>query len=100
MTTATYNGWKNYETWCVNLWLTNEPETDEDLERIANRPLSLYHRAEELKEYVETLGCESGTEPLIGATMFVDWLYPALLRSALDNVDWQAIVQNHQGEEL
>ena len=23
-----YNGWKNYETWCVNLWLTNEEGSD------------------------------------------------------------------------
>ena len=22
--TKKYNGWANYETWCVNLWLTNE----------------------------------------------------------------------------
>src|SRR5258707_130809 len=21
---TTYNGWKNYPTWCVNLWLDNE----------------------------------------------------------------------------
>jgi hypothetical protein len=24
MTDETYNGWKNYPTWCVNLWLEND----------------------------------------------------------------------------
>jgi hypothetical protein len=28
-TNTTYNGWTNYETWLVNLWLTNEQGSDE-----------------------------------------------------------------------
>ena len=39
--TKTYNGWQNYETWCVNLWLTNEPGSSEELSRIAHdRPIN------------------------------------------------------------
>jgi len=30
MTTKTYNNWTNYETWCVNLWLTNEEGTSQE----------------------------------------------------------------------
>ena len=24
MTTTTYNGWANWETWCASLWINNE----------------------------------------------------------------------------
>ena len=27
MEQETYNGWKNYETWLLNLWITNEEGT-------------------------------------------------------------------------
>lgn len=28
MKTETYNGWTNYETWVVNLWLGNDEGSD------------------------------------------------------------------------
>ena len=87
-----YNGWTNYETWCVNLWLDNEELFQEDMGWIANQTQKEVHiRADMLKEYVNELGETAGTEPLIGASMFVD-----LLRSALDNVDWREIIRAHQ----
>ena len=35
MTDETYNGWANYETWAVNLHLTNEPAADATLRNLA-----------------------------------------------------------------
>jgi len=29
MSDTTYNGWKNYPTWAVNLWLNNDPWSQE-----------------------------------------------------------------------
>ena len=86
--TQTYNGWTNYETWCVNLWLTNEPVTESDLRMLAQTNAELYHRADCLKTYVQDMA------PIDGATMFVD-----LLRSALDNVNWREIVTNHEHDD-
>ena len=85
---ADYNGWKNYETWCVNLWLTNEPETEEFLRMLAQMHASEYHRADSLKNYVEEMAS------IDEATMFVD-----LLRSALCNVNWREIIKNHQDDD-
>ena len=42
-----YNGWVNYETWLIDLWLTNE-------QNLNNRALSCESR-QELKELVENL---------------------------------------------
>ena len=55
---ADYNGWANYETWCVNLWLTNEPTTDEDLTAIVKRNEESYIKADRLQEYVASLNEE------------------------------------------
>ena len=90
-----YNGWKNYPTWCVNLWLSNdEPLYREALERTRetteNPPhTSEYWNGEQTKRYNV-------------ADMLKDWvgeladLDEASFRSdllgyALNQVDWHAI---------
>lgn len=35
MRDETYNGWTNWDTWAVNLWLTNEQEAHESAQAAA-----------------------------------------------------------------
>ena len=84
---ADYNGWANYETWCVNLWLTNEPTTDEDLTAIVKRNEESYIKADRLQEYVASLN----EEILDKAGLATD-----LLGNALAHVNWREIVENHE----
>ena len=78
-TSDSYNGWANYETWAVKLWLDN----DEGFHGIVQVWINDYSSskgkvADFLKDLVEE------TNPLAGsATMFTD-----LLGHAIGRVDW------------
>jgi len=85
----TYNGWTNYETWCVNLWLTNEQGSAEFLTETATRPADLSERAQSLKEWVT-----DADDDFPSSGLFQD-----LLQAALDNVDWREIVENHEHDD-
>ena len=39
MTRKEYNGWTNYETWAVKLWMDNEQGTQEHFDELADRHL-------------------------------------------------------------
>ena len=96
---VTYNGWKNYPTWAVHLWLTN----DEGLYRASLDVVESYrmnvesyrmnagltgseraHVADGLREWV----CGE-LAPDLGATFAAD-----LLGYALDSVDWFEIADS------
>ena len=83
-----YNGWNNYETWCVNLWLTNEPGTESDLRSLSQMTASLYWRADRLKDYVNEMA------PIDNASLFSD-----LLQASLQSVDWREIIENHEHDD-
>ena len=98
MADKTYNGWTNYETWNVKLWLDNEQgtyyevtghatevyaEAAEDGQDATDYPYST-NMATWLKEYVEEM------QPELPASTFSD-----LLNAALSEVDWLEIAKSY-----
>jgi len=77
---TTYNGWSNYETWNVKLWLDNDLGTYRDTVEMARCARDEYQLAQDLRAYVEEMA------PDLGASMFAD-----LLGAALGEVDWSEI---------
>ena len=61
MTTATYNGWANYETWNVALWIQNDE--------------GLYNVAKQCRNYQE----------------LVDLLYDCGSKETRDGVKWDDV---------
>jgi hypothetical protein len=85
-----YNGWTNYETWLVNLWLTNEQETEQQLiEIIKNikKDKNEFQKATELKDYVENMVSTDKAS-----------LQQDLINSALSVVSWLEIIENNKEE--
>ncbi len=106
MTEKTYNGWTNYETWNVALWLGNEQgserywtseaeerfreATDDDTESRADEATG--ELARQLQDEIEE------SAPELGASMFSD-----LLNAALSEVNWYEIAEhyvNHNKENV
>lgn len=83
MADETYNGWTNYETWAVNLWLTNGEIPHRRLKAIAQASHQLgIDKDNHLREWVE------GMNPLDGG-MFND-----LVTHALGRVNWKEIIDS------
>ena len=82
MEDASYNGWANYPTWCVNLWLSNDEGLYNEALARARSPLAApgdrIAVADEFKTWVR-----DELAPDLGASFAAD-----LLGYALDQVDW------------
>jgi hypothetical protein len=83
-----YNGWKNYETWAVALWIDNEERTQNEARAIIREYPARNDAAQEFKEWIEA------GNPLANASS----LFSDLLGAALSEVDWFEIVE-HFSEE-
>ena len=103
MEAKTYNGWTNYETWAVALWLDNEepsyrltrdltqtvwreaPQSQAVREWGWSRVEAAEHRlAELLREFIE------GHNPTPPTTLFAD-----LMWAALGEVNWQELASHY-----
>ena len=78
----TYNGWKNYETWNVNLWLTNDEGTYYYCMELAEEADDIYELSKQLEEFVDE------NNPLTSG------MYADLLGGALSAVDYYEIAEH------
>jgi hypothetical protein len=88
-----YNGWHNYETWCVNLWLDNEESSyrywrsmAEEAWEAAEARGSYTKKESAVKALAETL-CQEYTDNMPVS----DGVYGDVLQAAFSEVDWQEI---------
>ena len=106
MERTTYNGWTNYETWLVNLWMSNDAGSDDYYRETAQE---IYDDAEEearadgtalfTREEVATRLLadrlkdehEERQSELTGVT----GLFADLLNAALSEVDWYEIAGHY-----
>lgn len=99
---AEYNGWTNYETWCVHVWISNDQSSqaysnelavdaivqeyrygDEDLSGDKKRDRAVYALSQALQDWVE----EGSPE--------VEGMYSDLLRSAIQSVNFYELAGSY-----
>ena len=88
----TYNGWTNYETWNVALWLGNDEGAYLTCAEMASDARGAECPAVELADSIKAMVEEMA--PDLGASMFSD-----LLGAALSEVEWIEIARNILGED-
>ena len=98
-----YNGWTNYETWNVKLWIDNEQGTlGYWLERAASisvdaksdvhftkRERAVFKLAEEMKDDYNNLIADTLDNAKLSASFIAD-----LLNSTMSEVNWQEIAES------
>lgn len=97
MADTTYNGWTNYETWLVNLWMDNEKGSQD------------FFREQAKEIYEDAAAKPYMTREEVARQRFADWLkefheenrpelpgvYGDLLGAALSAVNWDEIARHY-----
>lgn len=82
-----YNGWTNYETWVVKLWIDNEEDVSTWWLERAEAAESAKELADELEETHRNFFSDE-----YGAGRAAS-VYSDLMNSALDEVNWREIAE-------
>lgn len=88
-----HNGWTNYETWAVKLWMDNDEVSYDSLKDQLRGELAATDLAQQLKDD------HNAAFPLQRSDVYSD-----LLQNALDRVNWREIAEalledyNDQGD--
>lgn len=94
MSDTKYNGWTNYETWLVNLWLDNDGTSEMLREQAAERfetkaDFDSYQFGKHVRETVEELYAEQVPE----CGMLAD-----LVNAAFSAVNWDEIAEHYEDD--
>jgi hypothetical protein len=85
-----YNGWTNYETWCVSLWMDNDEgmynEVRDSVASVGESPRATFEVAQILADYVADLAEATCPGVIEGASFVAD-----MFGHALAHVNWEEI---------
>lgn len=102
---TTYNGWKNYETWNVGLWLDNDQSTyymvEEMVQDAVNNAVPYKQRYHRESKYITLRDCAKFyladiiKDFIEENSPVVTGLYADLLNAAIGEVDWHELADNY-----
>lgn len=79
-----YNGWYNYETWLVNLWLTNDQGSYNYWSEATNEAKDVYELSNRIKDEIEEFN------PVTDESS----LYADLMNAAISEVNFDEIARS------
>lgn len=90
----TYNGWTNYETWCVNLWIDNDQGLAESVRDLAINERDTYALSKEIEALIDSMHPFNGDYTTKETQAYQCSLWADLLGAALSEVDWYDIAEH------